>query len=77
VKRYYCIVNTLAVPARDIVVLNAAEDDGARLETGRVEAAWPGYETIELYDGERLVCVLANPAHGFPAAMTPNRPLAA
>ena len=76
-KRYYCIVNTLAVPARDIVVLNAAEDEGARLEAGRVEAAWPGYETIELYDGERLVCVLANPAHGFPAAMLSNRPLAA
>jgi len=77
VKRYYCIVNTLAVPARDIVVLNAAEDEGARLELGRVEGAWPGYETIELYDQERLVCILANPAHGFPAAMKTNRPLAA
>ena len=75
--RYYCIVNTLAVPARDIVVLDAADDERARLELNRVAHAWPGYETIELYDGERPVCILANPAHGFPATTATKRPLAA
>lgn len=76
-KRYYCIVNTLAVPAREIVVVDAADDQRARSELERVADVWPGYETIELYDGERPVCILANPAHGFPAPTAAKRPLAA
>ncbi|RYI01053.1 MAG: hypothetical protein EON48_17335 [Acetobacteraceae bacterium] len=62
---YYCIVNTPGVPVREIAAFKALDDGSAHLEMVRLSERWPGYETIALYDGERPVCVLANPALGF------------
>ncbi|MFN4295509.1 MAG: hypothetical protein ACK4FB_01615 [Brevundimonas sp.] len=63
---YYCIVNLPGVQVRDIVVVSAASDLTAELELKRLSAQWPGFETIALYEGERAVSVLSNPALGFP-----------
>lgn len=62
---YYCIVNLPGVPVREIAVVSARNDASARLELDRLAQIWPGFETIALYDGERSVSVLTNPALGF------------
>ena len=62
---YYCIVNMPGVHVRDICVLDAADDAGARIALGEVAARWVGFDTICLYQGERVVEVLSNPAQGF------------
>jgi len=65
---YYCIVNTPGIPCREIAAVQAVDDASARRETKGLAKAWPGYETVALYQGERLVWVLANPLQGFEAA---------
>lgn len=62
---YYCIVNLPGAPVREIAALKAADDVEARAGLRRLARAWPGYETIALFDGERPVATLANPALGF------------
>ena len=62
---YYCIVNLPGVPVRDICVLKAEDDRAADRALADVAATWPGFETLYLYCGERLVTVLSNPALGF------------
>ena len=62
---YYCIVNMPGVHVRDICVLDAADDAGARIALDEVAARWVGFDTICLYQGERVVEVLSNPAQGF------------
>lgn len=52
---YYCIVNLPDAPAREIAVVSAADDLGAQASVQRIADQWPGFETVELYDGERLV----------------------
>ena len=62
---YYCIVNLPGVPVREIAALGAGDDARARAELAGLAERWPGFETIELYYGERPVFVLANPSPGF------------
>lgn len=66
VNSYFCIVNTPGVPAREICVLDAADDASAIKALDAVEALWIGFDTICLYQGERFIKVLSNPALGFP-----------
>lgn len=66
---YYCIVNMPGCPVREIAAVDAADDDAARAELTRLGDHWPGFESIVLYQGERLVSVLANPSSGL--ASTP------
>lgn len=65
-KSYYCIVNMPGVPAREIQVLDARTDAAAVEALAPVADRWVGYDTICLYQGERVVEVLSNPALGFP-----------
>ena len=65
---YYCIVNLPGAPVRDIVALDAHDDAAARRGLAALVSRWPGHETILLYDGERLVEVVANPSLGFVSA---------
>lgn len=67
---YYCIVNLPGVPVRDICVLKAEDDRAADRALADVAATWPGFETLCLYCGERLVTVLSNPALGFAAPLS-------
>jgi hypothetical protein len=69
---YYCIVNMPGVHVREICVLDVADDAGARAALRDVADRWAGFDTICLYQGERVVEVLTNPAHGFAAD---DRPL--
>lgn len=62
---YYCIVSLPGVQVRDIVVVGAANDAAAKLELKRLAVQWPGFETIALYQGERVIHVMANPFLGF------------
>jgi hypothetical protein len=62
---YYCILNTPGVPVREIAVLKAADDASATVEARCVAGRWPGFETVVVYEGERLVAVVANPSLGF------------
>lgn len=62
---YFCIVNIPGVPGREIAALNATNDLDAREAMVRITVSWPGYETIELYRGERLIAMMANPWLGF------------
>lgn len=71
---YYCIVNLPGVPVRDICVLDAASDLVANQALDEVARRWPGFETLYLYCGERMVTVLSNPALGF-AEPLPDLPL--
>ncbi|MFN4040279.1 MAG: hypothetical protein ACK4I0_01295 [Brevundimonas sp.] len=64
-KAYYCIVNMPGVPVREIAALQAIDDVAAGGEAHRVADVWPGFETVALYEGERSVLVIANPALGF------------
>ena len=57
------------VPVRDICVLKAEDDRAADRALADVAATWPGFETLCLYCGERLVTVLSNPALGFAAPL--------
>ncbi len=66
VNSYFCIVNTPGIPAREIRVLNARDDASAIEALHAVEAAWIGFDTICLYQGERFITVLSNSALGFP-----------
>ncbi|WP_436357017.1 hypothetical protein [Brevundimonas sp. CEF1] len=66
VNSYFCIVNMPGVPAREICVLDAADDASAIKALDAVEALWIGFDTICLYQGERFIKVLSNPALGFP-----------
>ncbi len=68
---YYCIVNMPGVPAREIEVLDAGDDRSAITAVNAVAHRWIGFDTIELYHGERVVKVLSNPSMGFPAAPLP------
>lgn len=74
---YYCIVNMPSVPAREIQVLDARSDAGAIAALDRVAEDWTGFETICLYQGERLVKVLGEPSSGSaqsePSIETPRR----
>jgi hypothetical protein len=72
VSSYYCIINMPAAPCREIAVLPASRDEAARHAAAELSASWPGFETVQVYDGERLVQVLVNSSLG-PAA----EPLAA
>ncbi|WP_343793234.1 hypothetical protein [Brevundimonas kwangchunensis] len=56
------------LPVRDIAVVDAADDGSARRALEDVAHQWPGFETVYLYQGERLVTVHANPALGFAEA---------
>ncbi|MFB7880927.1 hypothetical protein [Brevundimonas diminuta] len=69
---YYCIVNTPGVPAREIEVLNAHDDRSAIAALDAVARRWIGFDTIELYHGERIVNVLCNPSMGFPTPPLPS-----
>lgn len=62
---YYCILNTLGVAVREIAVLKATDDPSATVEARLLAKRWPGFETVVVYDGERLVAVIANPSLGF------------
>lgn len=62
---YFCIIHMPGAPYREIAVIAATDDEAARRETLRLAAQWPGFETVALYEGERSVLVLANPALGF------------
>ena len=62
---YFCIVNLPGAPYREIAALAGESDLEAQRELEALAANWPGYETIALYDGERPVTVLSNPALGF------------
>ncbi len=62
---YYCIVNTPGAPVREIVVLKAADDAAATLQAQCIADRWPGFETVLVYEEERLVAVIANPVLGF------------
>jgi hypothetical protein len=59
------------VPAREIEVLDASDDRSAMTAVKAVAHRWIGFDTIELYYGERVVEVLSNPSMGFPAAPLP------
>ncbi|MET4682696.1 hypothetical protein ABIE19_000605 [Brevundimonas faecalis] len=63
---YFCIVNTPGVYAREIIVLKANADDEARAALSTVADQWIGYDTLCLYQGERVVEVRSNPGLGFP-----------
>lgn len=62
---YFCIVNTPGKPDSEISVLAARDDLSARIEMTTLTDKWPGFETICLYQGERLVAVLGNPRMGL------------
>lgn len=62
---YFCILNMPAAPAREIAVLDAANDAAAKDASEALAWRWPGFETIEIYEGERLVAVVSNPSLGF------------
>lgn len=64
---YFCIVNVPGQPDREIQVIAANDDDEARANLASVVRAWPGYETIVLYEGERVLSVIGNAAMGFAA----------
>lgn len=64
---YFCIVNLPGAPYREIAALSAESDADAKRELEALAANWPGFETIALYEGERPVAVLSNPALGFAA----------
>lgn len=68
---YYCIVNMPGVPAREIEVLDACDDLSAIVAVKAVAHRWIGFDTIELYHGERVVNVLSNPSMGFPTVPLP------
>jgi len=68
---YYCIVNMPGVPAREIEVLDARDDRSAITAVNAVAHRWIGFDTIELYHGERVVKVLSNPSMGFPTTPLP------
>jgi len=57
------------VPVREIAAVDAADDTRARDAMAALATAWPGFETVSLYEGERLVAVLASPSPGV--AMEP------
>jgi hypothetical protein len=61
VNSYFCIVNLPGAPVRDIEVLDCRDDASAAAALDRVTTRWPGFETVYLYEGERLVAVRANP----------------
>ncbi len=63
---YFCIVNMPGVPAREIRVLDVRDDASAIQALAAVAAEWIGFNTICLYQGERFIQVLSNPALGFP-----------
>lgn len=65
---YYCIVNLPGAPVREIAAVGAVNDAEARAGLHRLARVWPGFETIALFDGERPVATLANPALGFAEA---------
>lgn len=57
---YYCIVNLPDAPAREIAGVSATDDLGAQASVKRIADQWPGFDTIELYEGERLVSRIMN-----------------
>jgi hypothetical protein len=64
---YFCIVNVPGQPDREIQVIAANDDAEAMANLATVARAWPGYETIVLYEGERVLSVIGNTAMGFAA----------
>ncbi|MDZ4362034.1 hypothetical protein [Brevundimonas sp.] len=66
---YFCIVNVPGRPVHDIHGLQCEDDAMARAAVGDLVRHWPGYETVELYQDERLVAIIGNADLGL--AMTP------
>ena len=64
------------VPAREIRVLDVRDDASAMQALSAVPAEWVGFDTICLYQGDRFIQVLSNPALGFPqdALVLPQDP---
>lgn len=62
---YFCIVHLPGSPDREICVIAANDDTAALSEMNQVGRRWPGFETVVLYDGERVLGVLSNPRMGF------------
>jgi len=62
---YFCIVHLPGRPDREICVVPANDDAAALSELSEVAGRWPGFETVVLYEGERVLAVLANPGMGF------------
>ena len=54
------------VPASEIRVLDVRDDASAIQALAAVANEWIGFDTICLYQGERFIQVLSNPALGFP-----------
>lgn len=64
---YFCIVHLPGRPDREICVVPANDDAAALAELTEVARRWPGFETVVLYEGERVLAVVANPRMGFVA----------
>lgn len=62
---YFCIVNTPGRAGHEICVVAGNDDGQARSNLADIARLWPGFETIELYQGERVVIVFANVDLGF------------
>lgn len=71
---YFCIVNAPGIPALEICVLKAKTDAEAQIAVADVAAKWIGFDTIYLYQGERLIQVLSNSALGFPQSELLSKP---
>jgi hypothetical protein len=69
-----CIVNTVGGPVREIAVLGAADDAAATVEARALAGRWPRFETVLIYDGERLVAVVGNPSVGLLTDFLARRP---
>jgi hypothetical protein len=57
---YFCIVNVPGRPVHDIHGLQCEDDALARAAVDDLVRHWPGFETVELYQDERLVAVIGN-----------------
>lgn len=71
---YFCIVNLPGSPVRDIHVIDAPDDAAARRGLADVASRWPGFETVALYHGERVVMVAGNPHWGLASVEDPEHP---
>ncbi|QQQ18544.1 hypothetical protein JIP62_14860 [Brevundimonas vitis] len=70
---YFCIVNAPGRPVHDIHGLQCEDDAAAKAAVDDLAWQWPGFETVELYQDERLVSVIGNSGLGLamePLAMT-------
>lgn len=65
---YFCIVNVPGRPVHDIHGLQCDDDATARAAVDDLVRHWPGFETVELYQDERLVAVIGNADLGLSMA---------